>query len=173
MAEYKTISCGQCGDKWVFLERNRFDLIVGPPIIKCSHCGSLNKTNMKLPSQLNKRDLKRLKSKLDGTIFLGLFKAIFYLPMGLGCLIAPLLLLNKRIESGIEIGLSEWFVFILALLFCWGMANEARKTITETIYLIKDIIYDSPSKLVLENYKSVEEEFIQNGGYIESDVWFD
>ena len=50
MAVYRTTSCGVCGIEFETME-NRGKIYIGPPVIKCRHCESLNNTNWVLPNQ--------------------------------------------------------------------------------------------------------------------------
>ena len=50
MGIYRTTSCGVCGIEFEYMQ-SRGKIYIGPPIIKCRQCESLNKTNWVLPNQ--------------------------------------------------------------------------------------------------------------------------
>lgn len=50
---YVTTKCGHCKTKWEFLSSERVDILLGPPVVKCSSCGGLNKTKHKLYRDMN------------------------------------------------------------------------------------------------------------------------
>ena len=169
MAIYKTTSCSGCGVKWQFMERNPIDLIVGPPVIKCSSCNTFHKTGMLLPSQLSSSHLKSLKSSIKAKIVVVILKALFYLPLVLGLFLSPILLLNHWVKDGVKI---NWLVYILILIFCWGMSFQAAKVISETIRLLKDIQSRSPLEMIISSHSQMEVEYNKNGGYVESSDWY-
>lgn len=51
MGVYQTTRCGVCNHEWGFM-RYGGDSVCGPPLVKCVHCKSVNKTNMKLYSDM-------------------------------------------------------------------------------------------------------------------------
>lgn len=169
MAIYKTTRCSKCGLKWQFMERNPIDLIVGPPIIKCSSCNTLHKTGMLLPSQLSNSHLTSLKFSIKTKIVVVVLKALFYLPLALGLFLSPILLLNHWIKVGVKI---NWLAYILILIFCWGMSLQAVKIISETIRLIKEMQSRSPLEMIISSHSQMEVEYNKNGGYIESSDWY-
>lgn len=53
MGIYTTTKCGHCGEKWEFLSSKRSNILLGPPVVKCSSCNGLNKTKHKLFRDMN------------------------------------------------------------------------------------------------------------------------
>ena len=52
MAVYTTTSCGSCGAEWESMSVGKRNS-VGPPLVKCKVCNTLNKTSHKLYRNMN------------------------------------------------------------------------------------------------------------------------
>ena len=147
---YSTSKCGGCGKYWEYMNSSSNMTKLGPPIIKCSSCGSMNRTKFKLFREM---------TVFEKIILLGgqLFVACFSLGMvvvGL-CILYDYFLNNGDWRMGSAF--NEWYgVLIVVFLMLFGSGG---------------VLGSLPNKIrrVINN---LESSFDLNGGYISSEEYY-
>ena len=150
MGTYKTSKCGHCKKTWAFMEYGG-DSSCGPPIIKCVHCNSLNRTKMKLYRNMN------LFSRITFWLGRGLFKSIFgFFMIGFGLAIFYWQYLtveeNGQTPLAYMLEINNWFGIIIFHAIALGVVWLGIFQIKEALSTKKQI-------------KSMEELFDKNGGF--------
>ncbi len=146
MATYVSTKCGVCGSYWEYNEQGRH-MSFGPPIVKCSFCGSLIKTKFKLFRDMN------------------ILEKIWFL--------SGQVLLRFALGIGASYGI--YYIVKTQYIPMWNDINLAGKIITGLILLVIGLwgvftIFDT--LFTNTNIKDVENEFDKNGGYITSESWY-
>jgi len=147
---YSTSKCGNCGKYWEYMNSSGNMDKLGPPIIKCSSCGSMNKTKFKLFREM---------SVFEKIILFG--KNFVVACFGLGMVVVGLCALYDYFLNGGIWGLGgffdEWYgVLIVGFLLLFGTGA---------------VLGSSPNRIrkVINN---LESSFDLNGGYISSEEYY-
>lgn len=158
MGTYITTKCGHCKVKWEFLNSTRLNIKLGPPIIKCSHCGGLNKTKHKLYRDMN--IFEKIWLYVEQT-FLRFTFNLLVICLGFGILYGTLFMkdedgkipLNKMIEIDNYLGILIFLGMGLGVIW-FGYIN------LKSSFHLKEII------------SSYEELHDNNGGFIWSNEYY-
>ena len=146
MGIYKTTKCGFCDIKWEFLKPSLDDRL-GPPIIKCQSCNTLNKTKSKLFRDLTQKEQKMIKFKNDKLFFLiNTFLIVISILLGW-------ILLGIEVEDRSLMG--TLIVLSVPGLILFGSIKRIEE-------------HESLDEIV----SKIENEYDKNGGFIWSNQWY-